>query len=64
MTSAVGGSHLPESHSGPCRWLCYHELNTHKVTKRRSRSGKSVGVKDASSKLARDRVGKSVWSKG
>jgi len=26
MTSAVGGSHLPESLSGPCRWLRYHEL--------------------------------------
>jgi len=26
MTSAVGGIHLPESLSGPCRWLRYHEL--------------------------------------
>jgi len=34
MTSAVGGNPLPESLSGPCRRLRYHELNTHKVTKR------------------------------
>ena len=33
VTSAVGGSPLPESLSGPCRRLRYHELNTHKVTK-------------------------------
>jgi hypothetical protein len=37
VTSAVGGNHLPESLSGPCRCLRYHELkdalNTHKVTK-------------------------------
>ena len=33
MTSDVGGNHLPESLSGPCRLLRYHELNTHKVTK-------------------------------
>ena len=33
MTSAMGGSPLPESLSGPCRRLRYHELNTHKVTK-------------------------------
>ena len=33
MTSAVGGNHLPESLSGPCRCLRYHELKTHKVTK-------------------------------
>ena len=33
MTSDVGGSPLPESLSGPCRRLRYHELNTHKVTK-------------------------------
>jgi hypothetical protein len=33
MTSAVGGSPLPESLSGPCRRLRYHEHNTHKVTK-------------------------------
>jgi hypothetical protein len=32
MTSAVGGNPLPESLSGPCRRLRYHELNTHKVT--------------------------------
>ena len=33
MTSAVGGNPLPESISGPCRLLSYHEPNTHKVTK-------------------------------
>jgi len=33
MTSAVGCNPLPESLSGPCRRLRYHELNTHKVTK-------------------------------
>jgi hypothetical protein len=33
VTSAVGGNHLPESLSGPCRCLRYHELTTHKVTK-------------------------------
>ena len=33
MTSAVGGHPLPESLSGPCRRLRYHEPNTHKVTK-------------------------------
>jgi len=33
MTSAVGCSPLPESLSGPCRRLRYHEHNTHKVTK-------------------------------
>ena len=33
MTSAVGGSPLPESLSGPCRRLRFHEHNTHKVTK-------------------------------
>jgi hypothetical protein len=34
VTSAVGGKHLPESLSGPCRCLRFHELNTHKVTKK------------------------------
>jgi hypothetical protein len=43
VTSAVGGNHLPESLSGPCRCLCYHELNTHKVTKIRSPIGLVVG---------------------
>jgi hypothetical protein len=33
MTSAVGGSHLPESLSGPCRWLRYRELKSTKVPK-------------------------------
>ena len=33
MTSAVGGSPLPESLSGTCRRLRYHEHNTHKVTR-------------------------------
>ena len=30
MTSAVGGSPLPESLSGPCRRLRYHETNNSK----------------------------------
>jgi len=29
VTSAVVGSHLPESLSGPCRWLRYSELKTY-----------------------------------
>ena len=33
MTSDVGGSHLPESLSGPCRWLRYRELKSTKVPK-------------------------------
>jgi hypothetical protein len=33
MTSAVGGSPLPELVYGPCGRLRYHEQNTHKVTK-------------------------------
>ena len=32
MTSAAGRNPLPESLSGPCRRLRYHEPNTHKVT--------------------------------
>ena len=36
MTSSVGGNPLPESLSGPCRRLCYHEYPTHKVTKSQS----------------------------
>jgi len=43
MTSAVGGNPLPESLSGPCRLLRYHELNTHKVTKSQSFVG-ALGV--------------------
>jgi hypothetical protein len=31
--SAVGGNHLPESLSGPCRCLRYHELTDIKVSK-------------------------------
>jgi hypothetical protein len=38
MTSAVGGNPLPESLSGPCRRLRYHEPNTHKVTKKSAQS--------------------------
>ena len=34
VTSDVGDNHLPESLSGPCGCFRYHELNTHKVTKR------------------------------
>ena len=33
--------HLPELLSGPCRWLRYHELNHHKVTKSQPR-GNSI----------------------
>jgi hypothetical protein len=53
MTSAVGGSPLPESLPGPCRRLRYHELNTHKVTSqshkgtRRHSSQQVAGLADA-----------------
>ena len=33
MTSDVGGSHLPDSLSGPCRCLRYRELKSTKVPK-------------------------------
>jgi hypothetical protein len=39
VTSTVGGNLLPESLSGPCRCLRYHELTTHKVTKSQSACG-------------------------
>ena len=35
MTSDVGGIPLPESFSGPCRRLRYHETNNSKVQRRR-----------------------------
>jgi hypothetical protein len=37
MTSDVGGIHLPESLSGPCRCLRYRELKSTKVPKPTSR---------------------------
>jgi len=64
MTSVVGCNHLPESLSGPCRCLRYHELNTHKVTKsQRGRVRRSSPVELRETLLRGSKVAEEHWFK-